>query len=96
LIKERRKKGNEISKMKKRTCTEYEIKVEGNLGNLWHKWFEGFSIRQEINSKTGLLFTVLYGEIQDQSALHGLLNKIRDLNLTLLSIQKVKNGRNKS
>ncbi len=53
---------------------------------MWVDWFEGLSIRKEINSDQDHPVSVLYGHIPDQPALHGILNKIRDLNLTLISI----------
>jgi len=61
----------------------YEIRVKGSLGDLWSDWFDDFDIRVE-NDKT-----VLSGLVTDQAALHGLLTKIRDIGLTLLSIQQV-------
>ena len=59
----------------------YEIRVGGRLGQDWADWFEGFSIRQEENE-----VTVLVGPVVDQSALFGVIARIRDLNLPLLSI----------
>jgi hypothetical protein len=55
---------------------------------MWAGWFEGLSIRQEFDKESERPITVLYGPIPDQPALHGALNKIRDLNLTLISIKK--------
>jgi len=55
---------------------------------MWLNWFEGLSIRTEFNAESARHVTVLYGPIPDQPALHGVLNKIRDLNLTLISIKK--------
>ncbi len=66
----------------------YEIRVEGELGEMWASWFEGLSIREEFDRENARYTTVLYGPILDQPALHGVLNKIRDLNLTLISIKK--------
>ncbi len=66
----------------------YEIRVEGELGDMWANWFEGLSIRKEFDGEGGRHVTVLYGPIPDQPALHGVLSKIRDLNLTLISIKK--------
>lgn len=66
----------------------YEIQVEGELGDMWASWFEGMSIRQELNGESERATTVLYGAIPDQPALYGVLNKIRDLNLVLLSVKK--------
>jgi len=66
----------------------YEITVEGELGDMWANWFEGLSMRKELDYESGHSVTVLYGSISDQPALHGVLNKIRDLNLSLISIQR--------
>jgi hypothetical protein len=66
----------------------YEIWVEGELGDMWANWFEGLSIRKELDEENSRHITVFYGPIPDQPALHGILNKIRDLNLTLISIKK--------
>ena len=66
----------------------YEIQVEGELGEMWVNWFEGMSIREEFDRENNRHTTVLFGHIPDQTALHAILNKIRDLNLTLISIKK--------
>ena len=62
---------------------KYQIRVEGQLNSHWAHWFEGMSI--DFDGST----TVLTGPVADQSALHGLLHRIRDLNLTLISVNKV-------
>jgi hypothetical protein len=62
----------------------YAIKVKGNLGARWSDWFDGFSVAQQAND-----VTVLTGQVVDQAALHGLLAKIRDLGLPLLSVERV-------
>ena len=61
----------------------YEIRVKGKLGDMWSEWFDDFEIDVE-NDKT-----LLSGYVADQAALHGLINKIRDVGLTLLSIQQI-------
>ncbi len=61
----------------------YEIRVEGLLADRWSPWFEGLTIRREANGET-----VLSGSLPDQAALHGVLAKIRDLNLNLLSVTR--------
>ncbi len=72
----------------KQTQTYYEIRIEGELGDMWTNWFEGLSIRKEQNEESHLPTTILYGPIPDQPALFGVLNKIRDLNLTLISLKR--------
>ncbi len=66
----------------------YEIRVEGQLGSEWSSWFDGLTVAHERNETTGDVVTVISGTLPDQSALHGLLNKIRDLNLTILSFNR--------
>jgi hypothetical protein len=61
--------------------TRYEIKVRGHLDRDWSEWFNGMDIRNTPGGDTALC-----GEVVDQSALHGLLIKIRDLGLPLLSV----------
>jgi hypothetical protein len=63
---------------------EYQIRVEGELGQEWVEWFGGLSISRE-----GGGVTVLTCAVADQAALHGLLRKIRDLGLPLLSINRI-------
>jgi len=72
----------------KQTQTFYEIRIEGELGDMWINWFESLSIRKEQNAERHLPITILYGPISDQPALFAVLNKIRDLNLTLISIKR--------
>ena len=59
----------------------YQIRVKGHLERNWSEWFEGLSISWEKPDET-----LLSGQIADQAALHGILNKIRDLGLPLLSV----------
>jgi hypothetical protein len=62
----------------------YEIRVKGNLDLRWSDWFDGFSI-----TPVGDGETLLIGTVADQAALHGVLHKIRDLGLPLLSVQRL-------
>ena len=63
----------------------YQIRIEGKLGEQWTDWFEGLTIKQEEDGTT-----VLTGPVVDQSALHGLLKKVRDLGMPLVSASRVK------
>jgi len=64
----------------------YEIRVEGVLGDRWTAWFEGLQISSE---DTG---TVISGPLTDQAALHGVLVKIGDLGMHLISVRRVDPG----
>jgi len=61
----------------------YEIRVQGVLDESWSEWLGGLDVRPLASG-----VTVLTGPIRDQAALHGLLNKIRDLALPLLGVEK--------
>ena len=67
----------------------YEIKIKGLLDDHWGQWFEGMTLNRHENAEAGQDCTLIIGPIVDQPALHGLLAKIRDLNLTLISVRKV-------
>lgn len=62
---------------------KYQIKAAGRLGSQWSDWFEGLSV--ECQGK----MTVITGRIVDQSALHGLLAKIRDLGMPIISVRRI-------
>jgi hypothetical protein len=62
----------------------YKIRVKGHLDGRWSEWFDGLQIT---NLEDGV--TVLSGEIVDQAVLHGVLNKVRNLNLPLISVTSV-------
>ena len=63
----------------------YQITVKGHLDNRWANWFEGLTITREDNGET-----LLIGPVVDQAALHGLLRKVRDLGMPLLSVTHVR------
>jgi hypothetical protein len=65
----------------------YQIRIKGHLGQQWTDWFEGLTITLEENGDT-----LLTGPVVDQAALHGLLKKVRDLGLPLISVNRVKRG----
>jgi len=62
----------------------YQVRIEGHLGNAWTNWFDGFTIRRTNNGET-----LLTGPVTDQAALHGLLRKVRNLGVPLVSVIRV-------
>jgi hypothetical protein len=62
----------------------YEIRIKGHLDGKWADWFEDMSFTHERDGTT-----ILAGPVVDQAALHGLLRKVRDLGLPLLSVMQV-------
>jgi hypothetical protein len=66
----------------------YRIRIKGQLDSQWADWFDGLTIILEDNGDT-----VLSGPIIDQAALHGLLKKVRDLGMPLISVSSVESGR---
>jgi hypothetical protein len=64
----------------------YEIRVAGVLDSRWAAWFEGQAISRHGDQ------TVICGLVADQSALHGLLSKVRDLGLCLVSVRRLDTG----
>ncbi len=65
----------------------YEIKIKGHLDENWADWFEGLTFTYGSDATT-----TLSGEILDQAALHGLLKKIRDLGIPLISAVRIEPG----
>ncbi|QBR93324.1 hypothetical protein [Nocardioides euryhalodurans] len=64
----------------------YEIRIQGRLDERWSAWFDDLTLSQEDGT------TVLRGHVTDQAALHGLLHKLRDLGLPLLSVTRAEPG----
>jgi hypothetical protein len=69
-----------------RPPAQYEIRVDGVLGEHWAGWFEGLQVRSEAGE------TILSGPVTDQPALHGVLVKIRDLGMRLISVRRLDPG----
>jgi hypothetical protein len=65
----------------------YEIRLKGHLNDRWAEWFEGLTITLEDNGDT-----LLTGPVIDQAALHGLLKKVRDLGMPLVSVRHLEHG----
>ena len=62
----------------------YQIRIRGHLGNPWTDWFDGMTIEMEDNGDT-----LITGPVVDQAALYGLLKKVRDLGMPLISVVPV-------
>ena len=65
----------------------YEIRIKGHLDDRWTDWFEGLTITLEADGNT-----LLTGPVIDQAALHGLLKKVRDLGMPLVSVSPLEPG----
>lgn len=63
---------------------QYEIVLNGHLTDRWTAWFDGFAITREADGTT-----VLRGAVVDQAALHGLLQRLRDIGIELVSLTQV-------
>lgn len=65
----------------------YQFRIQGHLGLEWSLWFDGMTITPQVNGES-----TVTGPVADQSALHGLLRKVRDLGLPLLSVACLERG----
>ena len=65
----------------------YQIRIKGHLGPQWRDWFGGLAITLEDDGDT-----LLTGPVVDQAALHGLLRKVRDLGMPLISAIRIRPG----
>jgi hypothetical protein len=79
---------NEInSEIEKAQSMVYQIRIKGHLGNEWADWFGGLAITALDNGET-----LLTGPVVDQAALYGLLRKVRDIGMPLLSVNRITPG----
>ena len=62
----------------------YQIRVDGHLDETWINWFSPLAVVNEVNGEA-----TLTGEVRDQAELHGLLDRVFDLNLTLLAVNRI-------
>jgi hypothetical protein len=69
---------------RRRDPGRYEIRVKGHLDNRWAAWFDGMTLTRSSDGTT-----IIHGPVADQAALHGLLQKTRDLGLPLISVNHV-------
>jgi len=60
-----------------------KIKIKGHLDSTWKEWFDGLDIIKEDD------YTILMGDARDEAFIYGVINKIRDLNLKLISVEKI-------
>lgn len=70
--------------------TTYEILLKGHLDRHWSAWFIGFSV-SNFNDQEGKPVTRISGPVSDQAELHGILAKLRDIGITILSFSSVDN-----
>jgi hypothetical protein len=75
---------SEISTGKRHEAGWYEIRLKGHLDTRWAAWFDGLSLLNESDGTT-----LIHGPVADQAALHGLLQKVRDVGLPLVSVTQV-------
>ena len=66
---------------------QYEIRLKGHLDSRWAAWFDGLSLTNDSDGTT-----IIHGQVVDQAALYGLLQKVRDLGLPLVSVTQVQPG----
>jgi hypothetical protein len=66
---------------------DYEVRVRGVLDGRWSGWFDGLEVSSDVPGQT-----LIAGPVADQAALHGLLARVRDLGLPLLSVRRISPG----
>jgi hypothetical protein len=78
---------SDISTGRHRSPGRYEIRLKGHLDARWSAWFDGLTVTRDSDGTT-----LIHGLVADQAALHGLLQKTRDLGLPLISVNSVEPG----
>lgn len=68
----------------RRSPTRYQLRVDGHIDDHWAAWFDNLTLTHESDGTT-----TLRGSVTDQAALHGLLAKVRDLGVTLISVEVI-------
>ena len=63
----------------------YQIRIKGHLDDSWSDWFGNMTVSLENNGDT-----IVYGSVVDQASLHGLLKRVRDLGMPLISVNQIK------
>jgi hypothetical protein len=77
-------KGTKTAPGKQNRVELYQIRIKGHLADRWSPWFDGLTITLEQSGDT-----LLTGPVADQAALHGLLRKVRDCGLPLISVNRI-------
>ena len=77
-----------MSTSKDRDSERYEVRVKGHLDPRWAAWFDGMTLTNESEGTTDI-----HGPVVDQAALHGLLQKLQDVGLTLVSVTQIERDR---
>jgi hypothetical protein len=72
------------AEQQKNPSENYEIKIQGHLDSRWYEWFYGMTITHERDGAT-----TLHGPLPDQTVLHSVLDRIRDMNLQLISVNQI-------
>ncbi len=67
----------------------YQIRVEGRLDEGWTVWFEGLKVAVDASEDDGPTTTTIAGPVLDQAALYGLLSRVRDMGLRLVSVNRI-------
>ena len=84
MLEEFQMSGTHASMSNRQEAERYEIRLKGHLDTRWAAWFDGLTLTTQSDGTT-----VIHGLVVDQAALHGLLQKVRDIGLPLVSVTHV-------